>query len=72
MLSQGRLLVAALTVAGMAASPACAQEKIGMLLVAGDLTSCADPHKGLADQQSEKEKRVEEILSGRATRQACD
>jgi hypothetical protein len=67
MLSQGRLLVAALTVAGMAASPACAQEKIGTLLVAGDLTSCVDPHKGSAGQQSEKEKRAEEILSGRAT-----
>ena len=74
--SPARLLVAALTATCLAASPVRAQEKIGTLLVAGDLTSCVEspkpPTGPMTSKQKEKweiKKQEAEIKSGRATAQ---
>src|SRR5215831_8393293 len=63
----GRVFAIAVALTGIFGSQVCAQEKLGVLLVAGDIATCVKPHDEAGPPLSEPQKREREIRSGRAT-----
>jgi hypothetical protein len=60
-------LVLAAAAATISLNYAHAQEKLGTLLIAGDVASCVKPHDGSGRALSDKKQRERDIKSGRAT-----